>query len=174
MDEKNIALMKKLKALADRGVGGEQENARKMLDRLMKKYNVSELDLDDEKLARHDFVYHSAFDKKLLRQVIYKIATDRNQFRYTRGKGKRTVLTVECTKSEAVQIGIEYEFYRTLWDEEVVFFLEAFIQKHEIFDTKPGHATSEIDEERSRRMGMLIRGMQDKHLNPMLGSGDDE
>lgn len=35
-----IAKAKKLKALADRGVGGEKQNAKDLLDRLIKKYDL--------------------------------------------------------------------------------------------------------------------------------------
>lgn len=35
-------LLKKIKALADNGTGGEKVNATKMLAVLMKKYNISE------------------------------------------------------------------------------------------------------------------------------------
>ena len=42
------ALLKKIRALAERGVGGEAENAEKLLARMMKKYGISEAELDEE------------------------------------------------------------------------------------------------------------------------------
>ena len=50
IDEKKIELMKKLQRLAERGVGGEKEGAQKKLQQLMKKYNIEESDLSDDKL----------------------------------------------------------------------------------------------------------------------------
>ena len=41
------ALLKKIKALAERGVGGERENAEALLARLMEKYDVSEEELSE-------------------------------------------------------------------------------------------------------------------------------
>ena len=35
------ALLKKIRALAEHGVGGEAENAEKLLARMMKKYGIS-------------------------------------------------------------------------------------------------------------------------------------
>ena len=42
------ALLKKIRALAEHGVGGEAENAEKLLARMMKKYGISEAELDEE------------------------------------------------------------------------------------------------------------------------------
>lgn len=54
IDEKKIELMKKLQRLAERGVGGEKEGAQKKLQQLMKKYDIEESDLSDDKLEDHE------------------------------------------------------------------------------------------------------------------------
>lgn len=59
IDEKKIELMKKLQRLAERGVGGEKEGAQKKLQQLMKKYNIEESDLSDDKLEDHEWKYHN-------------------------------------------------------------------------------------------------------------------
>jgi hypothetical protein len=51
IDEKKIELIKKLQRLAERGVGGEKEGAQKKLQQLMKKYDIEESDLSDDKLG---------------------------------------------------------------------------------------------------------------------------
>ena len=51
MSEK-IEILNKLKALADHGIGGEKENAQVFLERLMKKYNVTEEKPDPERRKR--------------------------------------------------------------------------------------------------------------------------
>lgn len=66
------ALLKKVRALAEHGVGGEAENAEKLLARMMKKYGISEEELDEETRVRHDFTYHGGEEKKILRQVVYR------------------------------------------------------------------------------------------------------
>ena len=43
-----IEIIQKLKALSDRGVAGEKENATKLLKKLMKKYRITEEDLQEE------------------------------------------------------------------------------------------------------------------------------
>ena len=53
IDEKKVELMKKLQRLAERGVGGEKEDAQKKLQQLMKKYDIEESDLSNDKLEDH-------------------------------------------------------------------------------------------------------------------------
>ena len=82
------ALLKKIRALAERGVGGEAENAEKLLARMMKKYGISEAELDEETRVRHDFTYHGGEEKKILRQVVYKV-TGGYTYVYTPGRFRR-------------------------------------------------------------------------------------
>lgn len=174
IDEKNMDLLKKLKALAERGVGGERENAQNLLNKLMEKYGVEEADLSDDKLEDHDFCFHNKWEEKLLCQLIYKIATGRKEYTYKHGRGSKTTRGCTCTKAEALQIQIEYEFYLALWEEELDMFFRAFVQKHQIFDTKPGHRVTELGEDEARRMRQMMAGMQDRTLNPMIGDGCHE
>ena len=45
-NKKEILL--KLKRLAERGINGEKENAEKLLNKMMKKYEISEEELEQE------------------------------------------------------------------------------------------------------------------------------
>ena len=56
MTEKE-AILKKLKALADRGEGGERENAAALLEKLMQKYGISEEELNREREQDYFFSY---------------------------------------------------------------------------------------------------------------------
>ncbi len=47
-------LIKKIKALADRGVGGEKENAQKLLKELMQKYNINEEEISEDIIKEFD------------------------------------------------------------------------------------------------------------------------
>ena len=170
--EKNLELLKKVYRLAERGESGERDAARRMLDKLMKKYHIDEADLSDDAVRDFEFTYHSEYEKTILSQVFYKIAPKRVHGHYRRGKGSRTTLWITCTEAEGLQIGIEYDFYREIWKDEVGMFLRAFIHKHEIYDMSPGHATSDIDAETRRRLAKMINSLQDHELHPMLESNN--
>ena len=66
-------LLRKIKALAEHGVDGEAENAAVMLDRLMKKYGVTEADLDDEKVEEFSFRWKYPYEDRLLAQIVFMV-----------------------------------------------------------------------------------------------------
>ena len=105
----------------------------------MIKYNIEESDLSDDKLEDHEWKYHNDFELCLLKQTIYKVLGKdglNQMYHYRSGKGKKPIQGVQCTKAQAIQIGIEYEFYCETWKEEHDFFFKCFVQKHKIFPTK--------------------------------------
>ena len=114
------ALLKKVRALAEHGVGGEAENAEKLLARMMKKYGISEAELDEETRVRHDFTYHGGEEKKILKQVVYKVTGGYTyELVYTAsGRKVRTQLGADCTPAEEVEIEYLFDFYKRLWEKE--------------------------------------------------------
>lgn len=178
IDEKKRELLKKLQALAERGVGGEKVGAQKKLEQLMKKYGIEEMDFSEDKEEDHDFRYHNDFEKKILRQLFYKIVPDykSHTYYYTYGRGSKSTYGIRCTKAQALQIQIEYEFYCNLWKEEVDFFMEAFIQKHRIFATPTSREhvdKTPMSKEDLFRMVQMMGGMKDKSIQPMLEAQED-
>ena len=176
MDEKKKELLKKLQALAERGVGGEKETAERKLKELIEKYGIEEEDLNEDKIIDFDFKYHSEWEKNLLRQLFYKMfGKEYREKSYIPryGKGSRTTYCIRCTKAECLQLRVEYEFYSELFKEELDLFLSAFIQKHNLFslrsdDIPTGYEPTAEDRERYARMRQMINGMQNKDFNPMI------
>lgn len=176
MSDKKKELLKKLQALAERGVSGERETAERKLKELIKKYGIEEEELNEDKIIDFDFKYHSEWEKKLLRQLFYKMfgkAYREKNYIYRYGKGSRTTYGIQCTKAEGLQLRVEYDFYRELFKEEFDLFLSAFIQKHNLFSLRPedipeGHDPTEEELKQYARMQQMMNGMQDKKLNPMI------
>lgn len=68
MDSERIKILdkaKKLKALADRGIGGEKENATRMLGLYMEKHNIKESELNSHRINEDTF-------RGLTKEEIYK------------------------------------------------------------------------------------------------------
>lgn len=89
------------------------------------------------------------------------------------GKGKKTIQGVQCTKVQAIQIGIEYEFYCETWKEERDFFFKCFVQKHKIFPTKEEMIIRpqddvEMSDEDAMRMQMAMSAMKDKSMTQRI------
>lgn len=62
-DEKKIEFLKKLQTLAERGVGGEKLGAQRKLEELLKKYNIEEKDISDDKQEEFEFKFSTPFEK---------------------------------------------------------------------------------------------------------------
>jgi len=67
-ESKYIELGRKLKAIAERGIGGEKINAEKMLENLLKKHNLTIDDIEGEKTDNYFFML-----KESEHQLWYKI-----------------------------------------------------------------------------------------------------
>lgn len=157
-------LLKKLAVLAERGVGGEKESARKKLNELMEKYGIDDAELSDEEKRLHTFNYRTAFERRLLVQIAAKINHEIEIY-HTHGD---KCLLMDCTNAEGVQLRIEFEFYRQLWKEEQDFLFTCFVQKHELFRNDPNAPTKTVDAATSLRMLAIMRGMQNKRPVPLL------
>lgn len=157
-------LLKKIRALAERGVGGEADNAEEILRRLMEKYGVSEDELDEEERRRHDFEYHGKEQEKLLRQVVFKVTGGYayNLVYNATGRKVKTKLGADCTAAEKVEIEFLFDFYSRLWERERKAFLEAFIQKHRIFAIRDDIEPREVSREEILKMQALMMGMSDE------------
>lgn len=174
MTDKQRELLKKLQALADRGVGGEKEGAERKLKELIKKYGIEEEELLEDKEEEFEFCFKGKWEKKLLRQLFYKmfgLEYANKTYGYRYGKGSRSIYGINCTRAEGLQLQVEFEFYKSLYYEELELFQDAFIQKHKIFDLKGGSDDKEYtieEKQRIMRMFQMMEGMQDKSINPMI------
>lgn len=134
MDEKTMERIKKLQALAERGVGGEKDTAEKMLQKMLEKNGIQSLDdLQDDNYEYVLFPYNGKYEKKLLKQCIYKVLTAAGDRTYYHTKGTRQKLGIYCTKAQKVEIHMEFEFYRKAFYEEMDIFIAAFINAQKIF-----------------------------------------
>lgn len=156
-----LELLEKLKALSESGVGGEKENARELLDKLLCEHGIDVTDFPDE-LKEYQFHYCDQWERSLLLQIMSKIAPNRQKYRYAAGPGSRSVICCVCTEAEKLQIEIEHEFYSRLWQEELDTFFYAFVLMHRLFDPSPNQTTGEVDPELIKRMRTMMAGMQDK------------
>lgn len=129
-----LELLQKIKALAEKGSGGEKINAQKMLADLMKKYNIKEEELSDEVLKDFDIRAYNKWEEKLLYQVCYSvygnISDKKMVLFYTYKKGK---FCVRCTASEFLEIEAKFHFYKNIFKKQQEIFYDAFICANDIY-----------------------------------------
>ena len=162
-----VERLKKLRALAHGGVGGEKEQAQAILDKLMKKYDISLDEIDEEILNVYEFEYHGKEQESLLRQTIYKVTNSKTSMwglAYTcSGRKCKTRLGGKCTAAQKVEIEFLFDFYKRLWDKERQALLQAFIQKHRIFgELKDDEEPTELSDEETEKIFALMRGLSNE------------
>lgn len=100
--EKYLALAQKLR---NSMLDGEP-NAATILEKLMKKYGITEEQLNDLHTKMYYFKYRIKEAQLILFQVIAKVMNHDQIY-----EAGRNTLCVECTKAQAAEIEIMYDFY---------------------------------------------------------------
>ncbi len=137
IDDKILTRLKKLQALAERGVGGEKLTAQKKLNELLKANNLDLESLNQITPQFFLFKYTNEHAFKLLTQIMYKVVSPSlpkgEEFNCYKAKGTRNKVGIYCTPAQKLEIELDYEFYMDLFNQEVRSLLVAFIQKQNIF-----------------------------------------
>lgn len=129
MNEK-IALLAKIKALADRGEAGERESAAGILARMMDKYGIVEADLEDLSTSRVIFKYRSEHERKIIVQTLVSV-TDKSIKSYKDGRYREIFL--DLTPSEKISVSYAVEFYLEHFRRELQLFTAAFIDRNGLY-----------------------------------------
>lgn len=155
--------LRKIDELARSGIGGERENARRMLAALCAKHKISPESLTSPERSDIAFSVRSDVDKKLLFQVVAYIRQT-STLSYSVSKQKPRTLWFALTPSEAVDVRECFTHYRREWAKQQADFLSAFIQKNGI--VAPGKEDGEITAEDLARMERLMNLMKTMDSTP--------
>ncbi len=138
--EQAIEKLKKIKELAERGVGGEKTSAIEIYKKIVKKYNIENIEIVDTVELRW-FPFKTPLEERLLIQILYKVTGNRTYwFKCDKRKHLRGV---ECTEFEAEEINFYFEIYRKALSNQLKLFIEAFIRSNDIYPDE----TTRIKEE---------------------------
>lgn len=132
MDQKLLEKAKKILALVERGVPGEQDNAQRLLDELFAKYNLTMADLEDNPRTPHRFYGTKRKDDLTIAVMCAVLKTSQVHLRSTK-RGEH-FLEVECTEAEAVQIQFQVDFYWKALQKEYKVFFHAFIVRNKLYN----------------------------------------
>lgn len=175
-------VLKNLLELSKRGVGGEAVNAENLLNKLLKKYNMTIEDIETgEELKHRDFIFNDPWEEKLLNQLYYSMYPDRQTYSYTyrRTKAHRQTLIVELTDAEFIEFTYAYDVYKESWKHELELFYHAFISTNNLFPKNPPKNTGakDISDVMSygdrMRMSMMASGIQSAQVRKAIGTGEN-
>lgn len=135
----------KMKALADGGVGGERENAARLLEEVARKYGVDLLRTDAPEMELpHDFSF-GGWKLDLLRQLVSiarlelygSLEVDHLQL-YDRKLGKKLVgRFCKCTDAQWVEIMAKHDVLARDYERQLDVFFRAFLEANDLLVDNP-------------------------------------
>ncbi len=147
-----LELAKKLKALAERGVGGEALNASEALERLIKKYDINVECLDDDLQLHREIKYDARipFNDDLSAQIIWKLLEEVGSKDRRLSQRKRRlrygVLYIKLTESEYAEVVMRIEHFQEDFRKNLDAFFYAYLKTQNLL-TKSNGQERELSEE---------------------------
>lgn len=128
-----IAKLQKLMNLAEQGVGGEADNAARMLDRLLLKHGLSieHLRGQDQKPSAVVLPHKGGHDRELLFNILYSV-TNANQISYRRTE-RRNTIEVDLTPAQHAEVLMSYAVYSPALNEHLELAYSAFVLRNGIY-----------------------------------------
>lgn len=161
---KHLELAKKLKALSEKGFGGEKVTAEKMLNNLLKKHNLTfdEIEENDKK----DFFFKII--NKLEFKILYQIVKQVNYYIDCYGEIPKSKITkyklkgnylITCTVSEYLEIEAKFLFFKDLYNKELILFTRAFIHANDLGVDDPKGDIEKPQKEENFEESLRIYGL---------------
>jgi hypothetical protein len=177
---KIIELAKKIKALAEKGKGGERNAAKEKLERICQKYNISESELSISDVTKNYYiVINDSNERELLINVCCMIL-DVPGFKW---KEKNNCICIHITQPEYENINNAFEYYRDMYNDYKRYLMQGiisrnvigYIPKHQTYtqeniqqDIPPTPSEDVKDEEKEQK----TEGNDDKTSNESKKSED--
>lgn len=149
--DKIAAKLKKIKALAERGVGGEKETAMRMYEDLKARYELEDEEIMLDAVTLHWFGYADELEERVLRWIFYKVTGDASYHIYTGKYSRRKKRGCDCTEIEAAEITLLYNFYKEELKRELEAFLVAFRWGNDLFPDETARCYKKDDAEAPER-----------------------
>lgn len=154
-------LLSKIKKLAEAGFYGEQTNAAEILERLKKKYGITDADIAEDVEEIIWIRYKTELEQRLIWQVTYMILG--HVIGYSKGRRTKTV-GIKASKAKCIEIEEMCNFYIRAMNEDLQMFYDAFLVKNQIFPPKSittEKATNKINHD-DLRLAFMVEGLE-KH-----------
>lgn len=133
--------LRKLKALADRGVDGEADTAQRLLAKVAEKYGIilDELDLESEEKIRFEVKLPKEWQRDIFRQIVALMRMEKCgdlynlevlEFYSFRSNPKQYY--VHCTKAEWLELTAKYEVLARDYEKQIKSFTLAFLMRNDL------------------------------------------
>lgn len=163
----------KIKALAERGVDGEQVAAQAMLESILARHNLTLADIEDEKPARKwvEVSFSGENEKMLMDQIIRKV-TQQREFYIKRIPKTRSRYFVELAPAEHVEVEFLFALMKAAFAKEVENLMMAFLHTNKLFGPPREKADDEDEDDEpqlspERRAELRRIAAMSMYMNPV-------
>ena len=165
MSENLLNLIRKLKELADRGEGGEKDNAANKLQSLLDKHGISLEDINQDVIKEREFILNSN-QIKFFVQVAYSCFGNETAIFKLQNekKSKQVKRFLKLTDAQFIELTAKFDFYWEKYEKDLQIFYSAFIQRNELY-VKGSSAKEDLTQEEIEEINKIRAVMQglDKH-----------
>ncbi len=174
--EKELLKIKKVQALAENGIGGEKTNAKKILKKLLKKYDLIENDILSEDKEMFTKKLKQGHKTKLFILILSKfLSGDSFDEMWFSNNSYSKIYHFDATIAEHIDIEESYNFYIKLFEEEKDRLLHAFFIRHNIFGKPdPKNPPTEEEELAADKAANMAYGLSNEEpdIKKRLNSGE--
>jgi len=161
----------KLLALAQRGIGGEAVNARKLLESALQRAGLTVADLGDGKRSDQAWAFRGTVERQLLGQIIWTVLGNGGVvYKHRRGRKLSGIVTPE----ERVRIDMLWTAHRRALRKELDLLCSAYIHAQRLFPKDAPEAEerelTEDEQKRLERMAAMMMGIERVHVHLQLSS----
>lgn len=126
--EKIRELIKKVKALADKGVGGESISAKEKLKILCDRYNIDEKELEVEEQQDYFFILRDKNERDLLTNIVCMVL----DVPVTKWKERNNCIKILLTETQFHDINSAFSYYQTMYDDYKRYIIQGIIARNSI------------------------------------------
>lgn len=181
--------IRKLQALAERGVGGEATNAKILLSALCEKYGIDESKLDEEEKQWYEFEMRTSVQKLFLQLYVSVYGTTECYLKEVElwKRGRKKIVKCKFTRAEYIEFSQMWEWHRKNYLAERKRMRELFqIAYYDKFKMYASETCDEYEAQRSKKkdndltmedilaINMMAAACKNKSFYKQIGEANDD
>lgn len=181
--------IRKLQALAERGVGGEATNAKILLSALFEKYGIDESKLDEEEKQWYEFEMRTSVQKLFLQLYVSVYGTTERYLKEVElwKRGRKKIVKCKFTRAEYIEFSQMWEWHRKNYLAERKRMRELFqIAYYDKFKMYASETCDEYEAQRSKKkdndltmedilaINMMAAACKNKSFYKQIGEANDD
>lgn len=181
--------IRKLQALAERGVGGEATNAKILLSALCEKYGIDESKLDEEEKQWYEFEMRTSVQKLFLQLYVSVYGTTERYLKEVElwKRGRKKIVKCKFTRAEYIEFSQMWEWHRKNYLAERKRMMELFqIAYYDKFKMYASETCDEYEAQRSKKkdndltmedilaINMMAAACKNKSFYKQIGEANDD